>query len=74
VPLAPLAPLPPPPPLLSLPPISSAPGGATRGGGRVGELPCGHVFHRSEALPAVEQLPENLEIEGHSCVKVRWTG
>ena len=73
MPLAPLAPLPPTPSFLC-PPFPLHLRGATRGGGRVGELPCGHVFHRSEALPAVEQLPENLEIEGHSCVKVRWTG
>ena len=41
-------------------------------GERVAQLPCGHVFHRSLALPSAEELPRDVTVNGHECTLVKF--
>ena len=39
-------------------------------GERVAALPCGHLYHRSPALPSLQQLPVSITVNEHECARV----
>lgn len=41
-------------------------------GDRVAVLPCGHVYHRSPALPTESELPKVVTVDGHDCTLVNF--